>query len=610
MYDRDLDFNFIDEKNNVKIVSFSSSHKNCSPKNILNEDLKLIWLSEKEVPQTIIIDISNIYKKPKNNQFNFFGVHLWHAYQSNPKEIELSFSIDNKDFILVGIYELELRPGTQFFKIENNFYPHNLVNFLKITITKTYGGFKTYINQIFLLETLNQYGNNILDDQENIDNEEIEEIEDDKKYINDYYKLRNKINKNYAQDIKNKQKDLEKILNSYKIINKVRENNFNPRVKLMKKKISINTLTSHNSINTKNEIEQNVNKNYLINENTSYPSFSISNYKSFDSTNQTSGKIKNTLEKIPKNSLKELLDFKLKDMNDFIKTIGGELNYSTDRIRIKNPSYMKTPSIFDNQQNINLNNIDSNNFLSYKVENIEKKVNKIKNDVNDIKSVVYKMNNEINEIPIDSKYDYYENEFLKNKNRVNINRTNISDEEPSYNYNDIENYKNKINNKINKNINFYNDSYIQNFDNKLSKKLNRLSNNIENQIYRNFIEPSINEFNKKMRNSLFEMKKQIESINDINKKKFKKNYNNKEISSDSSSNYNYKRKTSNFDSSNYSLKKENILQKKYEKITALSNRLYKKLCEKEKILNDKANYLKEELKNSNNINTYYSTNTF
>jgi len=378
----------------------------------------------------------------------------------------------------------------------------------------------------------------------------------------------------------------------------------------MKKKISINTLTSHNSINTKNEIEQNVNKNYLINENTSYPSFSISNYKSFDSTNQTSGKIKNTLEKIPKNSLKELLDFKLKDMNDFIKTIGGELNYSTDRIRIKNPSYMKTPSIFDNQQNINLNNIDSNNFLSYKVENIEKKVNKIKNDVNDIKSVVYKMNNEINEIPIDSKYDYYENEFLKNKNRVNINRTNISDEEPSYNYNDIENYKNKINNKINKNINFYNDSYIQNFDNKLSKKLNRLSNNIENQIYRNFIEPSINEFNKKMRNSLFEMKKQIESINDINKKKFKKNYNNKEISSDSSSNYNYKRKTSNFDSSNYSLKKENILQKKYEKITALSNRLYKKLCEKEKILNDKANYLKEELKNSNNINTYYSTNTF
>ena len=604
MYDRDLDFNFIDEKNNVKIVSFSSSHKNCSPKNILNEDLKLIWLSEKEVPQTIIIDISNIYKKPKNNQFNFFGVHLWHAYQSNPKEIELSFSIDNKDFILVGIYELELRPGTQFFKIENNFYPHNLVNFLKITITKTYGGFKTYINQIFLLETLNQYGNNILDDQENIDNEEIEEIEDDKKYINDYYKLRNKINKNYAQDIKNKQKDLEKILNSYKIINKVRENNFNPRVKLMKKKISINTLTSHNSIKTKNEIEQNVNKNYLINENTSYPSFSISNYKSFDSTNQTSGKIKNTLEKIPKNSLKELLDFKLKDMNDFIKTIGGELNYSTDRIRIKNPSYMKTPSIFDNQQNINLNNIDSNNFLSYKVENIEKKVNKIKNDVNDIKLVVYKLNDEINEIPIDNKYNYYENEFVKNKIRDIINGTNISDEESVYDYDNIEKYKNKSKNKINKNINCFNDSYIQKFDNKKSQKLNIFSNNIENQIYRNFIEPSIHEFNKKMRNNLFEMKKQIKSINNTNKKQLNKENNNKEITSCSSNNY--KSKTSNIESSNSSLNKKNILQKKYEKIIVLSNRLCKKLCEKEKFLYDKANYLKEELKNNDKAYTYYS----
>ena len=112
-----------------------------------------------------------------------------------------------------------------------------------------------------------------------------------------------------------------------------------------------------------------------------------------------------------------------------------------------------------------------------------------------------------------------------------------------------------------------------------------------------------------MKNSLFEMKKQIESINISNKKKLNKNYN-KEITSDSSSNYNYKKKISDIESSNSSLKKENILQKKYEKITALSNRLYKKLCEKEKILNDKANYLKAELKSNNNINTYYSTNTY
>ena len=48
---------------------------------------------------------------------------------------------------------------------------------------------------------------------------------------------------------------------------------------------------------------------------------------------------------------------------------------------------------------------------------------------------------------------------------------------------------------------------------------------------------------------------------------------------------------------------------KYEKITSLSNKLYKKLCEKEKILNEKANSLKQKLGN-NNMNTFNSTNSF
>ena len=119
-------------------------------------------------------------------------------------------------------------------------------------------------------------------------------------------------------------------------------------------------------------------------------------------------------------------------MNDYIKTIGGEVN-NNDRIRINNPSYMKTHLIFNNEQNINLNNIDSNNFLSYKVENIEKKVNKIKNDINDIKLVVYKLNDEINEIHIDNKYNYYKNKYIKNKIRDIINETNITNKKSEYN---------------------------------------------------------------------------------------------------------------------------------------------------------------------------------
>ena len=217
MYDKISDFNYIDEKNNIKIISFSSSHKNCLAKNILNEDLKLIWLSEKEVPQNIIIDISKMIKKPKKNKFHFFGIHLWHAYQSNPKEIELYYSNDNKEFILVGIYQLELRPGTHFFKIENKNYPYSKqVNFIKINITKTYGGIKTYINQIFLLDTLSHYNNNQFFQNfyfENTQSKENEDFQDNKNIIN------NKLN-NYNNGIKKNKKKFQKIIKNDKILKK------------------------------------------------------------------------------------------------------------------------------------------------------------------------------------------------------------------------------------------------------------------------------------------------------------------------------------------------------------------------------------------------------
>ena len=626
MYDRDSDYNYIDEKNNVEIVSCTSCHKNCQAKNILNEDLKLIWLSEKEVPQSIIIDISNINKKPENNQFEFFGVHLWHSYQSNPKEIELSFSHNNKDFILVGIYELELRPGTQFFKIENGIFPNNnLINFLKITITKTYGGIKTYLNQIFLLDTLSQYDNKYLQafQDNNIENED-DEIEEEKNSdnvktnninINDYYKLRNKMNKNYNQEIKNKKKELN--VNINKKLSKVKENKNNSQNKKNKSKkkkgIDINTLASNNSSFSNNDVELYYKeKKKSNNQNFSYPSFSISNYKSVDSTNQ-SIKLKNSLSKKVKDTLKEDLKNKLKDMNTFIKTISGDTTYSTEKIKYNSPSFNRSPFMFEtinNTYNNNYNN-QENNFLNHKVEIIEKKINKIQNDVNDIKNFFFKINSDRNVI------------FDNGNKIINTDNNIISEDEQSYN--NINNNNFQVNNSngekdkfksINKK-NKYHIGYIENFDNKLNQKLDELSNNIENQIYKNFIEPSVEQFNKKMKNSLYQMKKQIDAINNNNIRE-KKNKKNKELSSYSSNNkilqsisYNNKDKKSNTDieSISSSLNNENNLQIKYEKITSISNKLYNKLCEKERILNDKTIYLKQKFGN-NNMNTFTSINSY
>ena len=647
MYDRDLDFNYIDEKNNVEIVSYTSCHKNYPPQNILKEDLKLIWLSEKEVPQSIIIDISNMIKKPEQNQFEYFGIFLWHSYQSNPKEIELSFSNNNKDFTLIGIYELEFRPGTQFFKIENSIYPNgSLINYLKINITKTYGGNRTYINQIYLLNTLSlsQYDNKyLMAFQNNFNESEDEENEkDDKKNydshmnINDYYKLRNKFSKNYNQEIRNKKKQFDKLLNNNKILEKIKESNLSSlnKKKINKKKgVDINTLTSHNSSSSNEEVENSkigkkniYNNNNLINQNFSYPSFSISN-----STNQTLSKLKNTNDKKSKDSLKEELDSKLNDMNKFIRTL--DTNNSTDRIRIRTPSY-NSPFVFDSIKNTIFNSNDNSLLLSEKVEKIEKKINQIQNDVYDIKSAVYKLNSNISE-----KSNFIDNGNYIEDNQQQIINTdnNVISEDNSSNNTNFNNFGNNYlrnkstnrekNNYYNNNKKYYHNysqSYLNNFDNKLNEKLNKLSNNIENQIYKNFIEPSINKFNKKMNKSLSQMKKQIESINSNTKKINKKKYDKKkEITSESSSNINYdnnaissesikfkysRKKSSEFPSSSSSLNKENILQMKYEKITSLSNQLYNKLCEKEKILNDKANYLKSHLEN--NTNTFNSTNSF
>ena len=48
-----------------------------------------------------------------------------------------------------------------------------------------------------------------------------------------------------------------------------------------------------------------------------------------------------------------------------------------------------------------------------------------------------------------------------------------------------------------------------------------------------------------------------------------------------------------------------FLQIKYQQITDLTNKLYKKLCDKEKILNEKADYLKGKLGNINSSNHTY-----
>ena len=113
------------------------------------------------MPQTIIIDVSQLNIYPKNG-FNTFGIYCWHAYNTNPKLIELlisdNYSTNNKNsnFNSLGIFELEMRDGIQLFPIDYNVLDDtsikNKIKAFKIIIKSTYGGNKTYINQIMFYE--------------------------------------------------------------------------------------------------------------------------------------------------------------------------------------------------------------------------------------------------------------------------------------------------------------------------------------------------------------------------------------------------------------------------------------------------------------------------
>ena len=117
------------------------------------------------MPQTIIIDVSQLKIYPKKG-FNTFGIYCWHAYNTNPKLIEILISDNyinnnnNCNFNSLGIFELEMRDGIQLFPIDYNVLDDtsikNKIKAFKIIIKSTYGGNKTYINQIMFYENTAQ----------------------------------------------------------------------------------------------------------------------------------------------------------------------------------------------------------------------------------------------------------------------------------------------------------------------------------------------------------------------------------------------------------------------------------------------------------------------
>ena len=312
-------YNYISEKNNVSISFCTSQSKGCPSKNILSDNQKSIWLSEKNVPQTIIINLSRMIKSP-NNYFKYFGIYCWHAYTTNPKTIQISFSENNNKYFLIGEFELNMSPSPQFFQIDNITIKKNIkkIKFLKLIIKETFGGNRTYINQIFLYDdtidinynySLSNYEENLneSDDDYNNNFKPISPSKEVKKYYNTNPKnslkesLKKKSKKNYDllnDELKEKKlKKIEKILKS-KILNNITEKKEKETINNEKEEqLNINKYITPE--NEKEEEEENLNyqnvnlNDYLSDENSkiqsisSHPRNKIYNVSNLMSGNQT-----------------------------------------------------------------------------------------------------------------------------------------------------------------------------------------------------------------------------------------------------------------------------------------------------------------------------------
>ncbi|KAL4473196.1 hypothetical protein ABPG72_015577 [Tetrahymena utriculariae] len=146
--------NFISEQNNAKVISCSSELKNAQAANIISTNRKNIWMTEEGMPQSVIIDISKLADRPKF--FKCVAFDCWHDYKTNPSIIEFLVSTDNvKEYITWSTIYLELKEGLQVFQIDPL---GRRYDFIKIIVKETYGGAKTYLNQVLLFEE-NPFGN-------------------------------------------------------------------------------------------------------------------------------------------------------------------------------------------------------------------------------------------------------------------------------------------------------------------------------------------------------------------------------------------------------------------------------------------------------------------
>ena len=615
------------EENNININDNTNNENNEEEENEENEESNQIIPTSNELESPYINKYERNYSKKNNNNLN----------EIIKKEINIKkTNVNNDDDIKINkskkVQKLEKILKQNILKCDynkinqNNIYLDNLNrnkidnfdrneknnnNYLIYKNNKTINNIKDYPS---LTPIIN---NNYNTQNNNNNNERDSNIEDNN--IQKYFKINantpNRFTVNGYEYLINKKRPNTPKLNEINM----NRNTFQPQNKNINNEFKNKTTMEgfiKNHININDDIKkskayetlemqlQDMEKhleNMALNRNTIIP---ISNNNFISKTNREN-KLdinnkyynndihinNNYIDK--KNKNQSMISNASSYLNDEQKNINT--NLSNNIYNNSNNNYFNKY----NSPNLNLNNDEDSIEINKRIDNLEKNIFEIKDELNNISShlkiflnkdnFLYNFSDSIKQIC----YDYFNERMNMEKNeQVNDGNENLNEERENSQYSgeyseekNIQNENNKIEEEINK---------------KIDQKLEYLCDNLKNQIFEKYLQPSINEIEKSMRQNIEDIKEKVDSINYINNsnqiKKNNKYYNN--ITDEEENNNNIYNGSLEIKNSNEESKyKGNIYKNsskrkkdKYEEINRLGEKLYGKLLEKEK----KLKMLKEE----------------
>ena len=510
-----LDNLIFEEKDSISnFIQSSSEVSECSITNVLEENSSSIWISNEELPQEIILNLSRSFFKEYPKKLFAIGIYCWHAYPTNPKLVEILISKNNDDnFISFGNFDLCLKPGrqllqldeendTNFLNTENNNYT------IKIIIKETYGDKRTYINNIYLYENIDFMGSGIINSFNGIDT--IKE-EDDSSSI---FYLR-----------ESRERTLPRKKKNNSVNNNISSNRINNEINDIINMNNKNTKQSQSQINSENIIKK-VNSDELKNKDLTIDEFEIIT-KSKNIENKVNNKINSNRKNIIIKDNYENDESNLLINNNIL---GNEIQFNITEISEKN-NLAKNEDLTN--QNIlltktndeiddKLNNSNNNNEEMNKTKGNDKLVDEVNNnkkEANDesldaslssddleslgiLKGTKTHHNNFFNPPKISDSNEEIDNLELhssgenKQKNKIDITNKKIME-----NYFNMQSSNKKNNNNIKKkNINCISQKNI-------IKDINSVNNNQNKKI-----KPKIKKQNNAKDKEIKQLKEEISSI--------------------------------------------------------------------------------------------------